>query len=80
MAAVAEAPAATDGPATATTVAPRKAPVLNIAPSKKKAMKKSNVTWRFALRDEPLGLAGEYYARRSWGGYHGVSGRYQNWW
>jgi hypothetical protein len=80
MAAVAEARAATDGPATATTVAPRTAPVLNIAPSKKKVTKKSNLTWHFALRDEPLGLAGEYYARRSWGGYHGDSGRYQNWW
>ena len=79
MAAVPETPAATDGPATATMVAPHtaaKEPVLNIAPFKKKTAKKSNVTWRFALRDEPLGLTGEYYARRSWGGYYGD----QNWW
>jgi hypothetical protein len=83
MAAVAEASAATDAPATATIVAPpaaTKVPVLNIAPFKKKATKKSNVTWRFALRDEPHGVAGEYYARRNWGGYYGDSGRYQNWW
>jgi len=76
---IAEAPAATDGPAIATTAAAptaSKKPVLNIAPFKKKATKKSNATWRFALRDE----AGEYYARRSWGGYYGDGGRYQNWW
>jgi hypothetical protein len=84
-AALAEAPAATEGPSTATIAAPptaAKEPVLNIAPSKRKAMKKSNVTWRFALRDEPLGLApGEYYKRRSWGGYNGDGGgrRYKNW-
>ena len=82
---LAEAPAATEGPSTATIAAPptaAKEPVLNIAPSKRKAMKKSNVTWRFALRDEPLGLApGEYYKRRSWGGYYGDGGgrRYENW-
>lgn len=77
--AIAEAPAATDGPAIATIAAPptaTKKPVLNIAPFKKKATKKSNATWRFALHDE----AGEYYARRSWGGYYGDGGRYQNWW
>jgi hypothetical protein len=77
--AIAEAPAATDGPTIATIAAPptaSKKPVLNIAPFKKKATKKSNATWRFALRDE----AGEYYARRSWGGYYGDGGRYQNWW
>ena len=76
--AIAEAPAATDGPAIATIAAPptaTKKPVLNVAPFKKKATKKSNAT-RFALRDE----AGEYYARRSWGGYYGDGGRYQNWW
>jgi hypothetical protein len=81
--AVADAPTATDGPGTATIVGrptATKKPVLNIAPFKKKATKKSNATWRLALRDEPLGLAGEYYARRSWGGYYGDSGRYQNWW
>jgi hypothetical protein len=33
-----------------------------------------------SVGDEPLGLAGEYYARRSRGGYYGDSGRYQNWW
>ena len=86
MAAIAEVPGATDGPATATIVAPptaTKEPVLNIAPIKKKAMKKPNVTWRLALRDESVGLAsGEYYQRRSWGGYYGDNGgrRYQNWW
>jgi hypothetical protein len=86
MAAVAEAPATTDGLAIATIAAPpatTKEPVLNVAPIKKKATKRSNVTWRFALRDEPLGLApGEHYKRRSWGGYYGESsGRgYQNWW
>jgi hypothetical protein len=83
--ALAEAPAATEGPSTATIAAPptaAKEPMLNIAPSKRKAMKKSNMTWRFALRDEPLGLApGEYYKRRSWGGYYGDGGgrRYENW-
>jgi len=57
--ALAEAPAATEGPSTATIAAPptaAKEPVLNIAPSKRKATKKSNVTWRFALRDEPAVL------------------------
>jgi hypothetical protein len=83
--ALAEAPAATEGPSTATIAAPptaAKEPVLNIAPSKRKAMKKPNVTWRFASRDEPLGHApGEYYKRRSWGGYYGDGGgrRYENW-
>ena len=86
MAAIAEVPGATDGPATATIVAPPRAtkePVLNIAPIKKKATKKPNVTWRLALRDESVGLAsGEYYQRRGWGGYYGDNGgrRYQNWW
>jgi hypothetical protein len=85
MAAVAEAPEAIDRPATATIVAPPRAtkePVLNM-PIKKKAMKKSNVTWRLALRDESVGLAsGEYYQRRGRGGYYGDNGgrRYQNWW
>jgi hypothetical protein len=81
--AVADAPTVTDGPATATIGArptATKKPVLKIAPLKKKVTKKSNATWRFALRDEPLGLAGEYYARRSRGGYYGDNGRYQNWW
>ena len=83
--ALAEAPAATEGPSTATIATSptaAKEPVPNIAPVKRKAMKKSNVTWRFALRDEPLGLApGEYYKRRSWGGYYGDGGsrRYENW-
>jgi hypothetical protein len=83
--ALAEAPAATEGPSTATIAAPptaAKEPALNIAPSKRKAMKNSNVTWRFALRDQPLGLApGEYYKRRSSGGYYGDGGgrRYENW-
>ncbi len=85
MVAVAEAPAATDGRATAAIATPptaTKEPVLNVARSKKKTTKKSNVTWRFALRDEPLGTPGEHYNRRSWGGYYGESsGRgYQNWW
>jgi hypothetical protein len=86
MATVAETPPATDGPATAAIAAPAtatKEPVLNVAPMKKKATKRSNVTRSFALRDEPLGLApGGYYKRRSWGGYYGESsGRgYQNWW
>src|SRR5262249_44530835 len=78
MVAAGEVPEATDGPAAATIVAPPKAskePALNIAPIKKKATKKSNATWRFALRDEPVGLAsGEYYQRRSWGGYYGDYG------
>ena len=83
--ALAETPAATEGPSTATIAAPptgAKEPMLNIAPSKRKAMKKPNVTWRFALRDEPLGHApGEYYKRRTWGGYYGDGGRqrYENW-
>jgi hypothetical protein len=53
----------------------------NSAPAKRKAMKKSNATWRLALRDEPFGLApGEYSKRRTWGGYYGEGGRrYENW-
>jgi hypothetical protein len=49
---------------------------------KKKVMKKSNMTWRFALRDEPLGLArSEYYKRRSWSEYYSDGGgrHYENW-
>ncbi len=84
IAALAEAPAATEGPSTrAIAASPTKAnPAPNLAPLKKKAMKKSNVTWRFALRDDPLGLApGEYSKRRFWGGYYGDGGgrRYENW-
>jgi hypothetical protein len=84
MAPVAETPPATDGSATAAIAAPpatTKEPLLNVAPIKKKATKRSNVTWRFALRDEPLGVA-PGGKRRSWGGYYGESsGRgYQNWW
>ena len=86
MATVAEARDATDGSPAAALATPStatKEPALIIAPVKKKTTKRSNVTWRFALRDEHLGLApGEYYKRRSWDGYYGDSGgrRYQNWW
>jgi hypothetical protein len=86
MSIVAETPPATDEAAATAIAAPApatKEPVPNVAPIKKKATKRSNVTRRFALRDDPLGLApGGYYKRRSWGGYYGQSsGRgYQNWW
>ena len=85
MAAVAEAPATTDGLAIATIAAPptaTKEPVPNVASIKKKTTKKSNTTWRFASREEPFGLTpGEHYKRRSWGGYYGdTGGSYRNWW
>jgi hypothetical protein len=84
-AALAEAPVATEVPSTAAIATPPRAakntvPKLSLV--RKKAMKKSNGTWRFALRDEPHGLApGEYSKRRSWGGYYwdGGGGRYENW-
>jgi hypothetical protein len=44
-------------------------------------MKRANVTWRVASRDEPIGLVlGEYSKKRSWGGYYGDGGgrRYEN--
>jgi hypothetical protein len=84
IAALAEAPAATEGLATAAIAAPpivAKKPVGNIVSIKKKS-KKSNTTWRYASRDERLGLVpGEYSTRRSWDGYDGDSGgrRYRNW-
>ena len=84
IAALVEAPAATEGLATAAMAAPpvvAKKPVGNIVSIKKKS-KKSNTTWRYASRDERLGLVpGEYSTRRSWDGYYGDSGgrRYQNW-
>jgi hypothetical protein len=84
IAALAEAPAATEGLATAAIAAPpvvAKKPVGNIVSIKKKS-KKSITTWRYASRDERLGLVpGEYSTRRSWDGYYGDSGgrRYQNW-
>ena len=84
IAALAEAPAATEGLATAAMAAPpvvAKKPVGNIVSIKKKS-KKSITTWRYASRDERLGLVpGEYSTRRSWDGYYGDSGgrRYQNW-
>ena len=83
-AALAEAPAATEELATDAIAAPpivAKKPVGNIVSIKKKS-KKSNTTWRYASRDERLGLVpGEYSTRRSWDGYYGDSGgrRYQNW-
>jgi hypothetical protein len=83
--ALAEAAAATDAPAKAAIAAPRAAanpPVLIAAPIKKRAMKKSNMTWRYASRDEPLGLVpGEYDTRRIYyaggarGGYYRDGGR-----
>ena len=62
--------AATDAPAKAGAVAApsaaAKPPVVIAAPIKKRAMKKPNVTWHYASRDEPLGLVpGEYGARRA---------------
>lgn len=80
-----EAPAATEGRSTAAIAAPpiaAKYAMQSVAPNKRKAMKKSNMTWRFASRDESFGLApGEYSKRRSWGGYYGDGGgrRYQTW-
>jgi hypothetical protein len=85
IAALTETATATEGPPPSTTAArpvAAKQPVLNLAPIKKKVMKKSNMTWRFALRDEPPGLArGEYYKRRSWGEYYSDGGgrNYENW-
>ena len=84
-AAVAEAPATTDGLAIAAIAAPAtvsREPVLNVASIKKKITKKSNTTWRFASREEPFGLTpGEHHKRRSWGGYYGdTGGSYRNWW
>jgi len=84
IAALAVAPAATEGPSTTAITAPAAAakdPVLNPPSAKRKAAKKSNATWRLALRDEPFGLApGEYSKRRTWGGYYGEGGRrYENW-
>jgi hypothetical protein len=84
IAAIAVAPAATEGPSTTAITAPAAAakdPALNPASAKRKATKKSNATWRLALRDEPFGLApGEYSKRRTWGGYYGEGGRrYENW-
>jgi hypothetical protein len=68
IAARSEVPAATDEPATAVTAAPptttKQAAVK--APVKKNATKKPNVTWRFALRDEPVELVPrQYHSRRS---------------
>jgi hypothetical protein len=83
--ALAAAPAATEGRSVAAIAAPAtaaKEPTPNVAPIKKKVMKKSNATWRFASRDESFGFApGEYSRRRSWGGYYGDGGgrRYENW-
>ena len=54
-----------------------KAHVVNATPIKKKT--KRNVTWRYASRDEPLGLVpGGYYTRRSSDEYRasGVRGGY----
>jgi hypothetical protein len=78
--ALAEAAAGTDAPAKAAIAAPRaaaKPPVVIAAPIKKRAMKKPNMTWRYASRDEPLGLVpGEYDTRRIYhaggarGGYY----------
>jgi hypothetical protein len=78
--ALAEAAAVTDAPARAAIAAPRaaaKPPVVVAAPIKKRAMKKSNMTWRYASRDEPLGIVpGEYDTRRIYhaggarGGYY----------
>jgi hypothetical protein len=85
IASLTETAAATEGPLPSTTAArpiAAKQPVLNLAPIKKKVIKKSNMTWRFALRDEPPGLArGEYYKRRSWGEYYSDGGgrHYENW-
>ncbi len=82
IAALAEAPAATDGPATAAIAAPPtpvKERVVHVTPIKKKATTKPGVTWRYASRDEPVGLVpGEYSTRKSSGGYRtsGARGGY----
>jgi hypothetical protein len=86
-ASAAEAAAATDAPAKAAVAAPSaaaKPPVVIAAPIKKRAMKKPNVTWHYASRDEPLGLVpGEYGARRSYyasgarGGYYRDGGHWE---
>ena len=78
--ALAQVAAATDAPAKAAIAAPRaaaKPPVVIAAAIKKRAMKKPNMTWRYASRDEPLGLVpGEYGTRRMYhaggarGGYY----------
>lgn len=84
IAALAAAPAATEGSSTTATAAPAAAakdPGLNPMPTKRKAMKKSNGTWRLALRDEPFGLApGEYSRKRTWGGHYGEGGRRYDYW
>ncbi len=84
IAALAVAPAATDGSSTTATAAPAAAakdPGLNPTPTRRKAMKKSNGTWRLALRDEPFGLApGEYSRKRTWGGHYGEGGRRYDYW
>lgn len=85
IAALTGAPTATDGRSAAAIRTPAttaKDATLNVASVKKKAMKRANVTWRVALRDEPIGLVlGEYSKKRSWGGYYGDGGgrRYENW-
>jgi hypothetical protein len=84
IAALAVAPAATEGSsmtATAVPAAAAKDPGLNPMPTKRKAMKKSHGTWRLALRDEPFGLApGEYSRKRTWGGHYGEGGRRYDYW
>ena len=82
---MAQVAATTDAPAKAAIAAPRaaaKPPVFIAAPIKKRAMKRPNMTWRYASRDEPLGLvAGEYDTRRIYyacgarGGYYRDGGR-----
>jgi len=82
---LAQVAAATDAPAEAAIAAPRaaaKPPVVVAAPIKKRAIKKPNMTWRYASRDEPLGLVpGEYDTRRIYyaggarGGYYRDGGR-----
>ena len=77
--ALAEAAAATDAPAKAAIAAPSaaaKPPVVIAAPMKKRATKKPSLTWRYASRDEPLGLVPGGYGTRS--SYHasGARGRY----
>jgi hypothetical protein len=82
VAALAKASAATSEPAAPPQAA--KAHVVNVTPIKRKT--KRNVTWRYASRDEALGLVpGEYYTRRSSyeyrasgvrGGYYRESGRW----
>ena len=74
-------------PAKAAVAAPRaaaKPPVVIAAPIKKRAMKKPNVTWHYASRDEPLGLyrantAQEecYYASGARGGYYRDGGHWE---